>query len=156
MKTIYVLASSLLLTSSAWASSNTPHTMHNINVTDEGNWQGRLVITSADEPAYFTDQSGANKGEMYDFTLNKETSPFVYGFGFDTGADFNVSYTLTLYESTNKTAALLGKSQFTSKSCQFNVSATGPAKPDIKVEKYNGSSCTFNIDSGVGENFLVG
>lgn len=129
--------------------ANDVHTWHQIKV-DNGQWQAKLVITSANEQAYFTDKNSVNEGDSYSFALTSAASPFVYGFGF-TNADFNVSYVLTAYEVTGENTAM-----FAAKTCQFDVSAKGPAQPDIRVEKYNGAQCSFNIVSGVGENFEIG
>ncbi|MCW5588373.1 MAG: hypothetical protein KIT27_01795 [Legionellales bacterium] len=123
------------------------HTWHNITA-DTATWNGRLIITSSNEQAFFTNKSGENEGSIYDFTLNPANPTFTYGFGFTT-ANFNVSYVLTLYQPQST------KSMFVSKACQFDVSAKGPANPDIRVEQYNGANCRYSIVSGVGENFEV-
>lgn len=142
------VALGFFITGSALASD--VHTWHQIKTTN-GSWNGRLVITSSNEQAYFTDQNGSNKGEIYDFVLTKGISPFVYGFGFE-NADFNVSYVLTLYQvAGGKKHAV----RFSSKACQFDVSAKGPANPDIRVESYNGASCSYAIVHGMGENFKI-
>ncbi len=132
-----------LLTANAYASNI--HTWHKINAAN-GNWSGRLVITSANENGYFTDAFGNNKGATYDFKVNNPI-PFTFGFGFGFPADFNISYTLTLY----KTSFI----NFSAATCQFNISAKSPANPDIRVEKYNGAKCNYTITSK-GENFQIG
>ncbi|MCL9779926.1 hypothetical protein M9194_00580 [Vibrio sp. S4M6] len=160
MKSVSIAMLSMLLAGGAWAQSSAPHTWHHISLTDQASadqsvWLGRLTITSASEPAYFTDKDGKNEGQTYDFKLDNDTNPLVYGFGFNQGADFNVSYTVTLYQTSDITNQL-GKSFFASKTCQFNVSAKGPANPDIRVEEYNGAKCSYNIVPGKGEDFTVG
>ena len=155
MRSVCVVSSSLLLAGSAWALNVPIHTLHHINDANHASWQGRLVIASANEPAYFTNKNGVNEGEIYDFTLNNKTAPFVYGFAFKRGANFNVSYTLTLYQSTHHFEGPLSHSFFSSKGCQFNISAKGPAQPDIRIEKYNGAICSFKIVPGQGEDFTV-
>jgi hypothetical protein len=142
---------STLLTSSVFAAD--VHTWHKITA-DNGTWNGRLVITSSDQDAYFTDNGGINKGQTYDFKLTKTTSPFTYGFGFNLQhADFNVSYVLTLYQPADQFSQ--HGLMFSAKACQFNVSAKGPANPDIRVEEYNGAKCLYSIVPNTGENFEV-
>lgn len=119
------------------------HTWHDI-VSKEGRWSGRLVISSGFQNAYFTDSQAKKTGQLYDFHL-EEGTPFIFGFGFDfDGTDFDVSYTLTLYE--------VG---FVSKACVFNVSAKGPAQPDVRIERFNGAECEYQVVHGRGENFEV-
>lgn len=139
----------LAMSANTWAV--TPHTLHTVTAQD-GVWKGRLVITSANENAYFTDANGNKIGEIYDFTLSSTKAPFKYGFGFASPADFNVSYVLTLYQPDNNGGNTV---MFASKACQFNVSAKGPADPDIRVEPYNGAKCDYTVVPGVGENFTV-
>lgn len=134
------------------AFANEPHTWHKITASNSS-WAGRLVITSANQKAFFTDQDGNNKGSLYDFNaLAKQ--PFIYGFGV-TDADFNVSYALTLYQTDTAHDQFINPS-FSNKACQFNVSAKGPADPDIRVEEYNGAKCQYTVIPGVGEYFYIG
>jgi hypothetical protein len=129
---------------SSLVSAGGVHTWHDV-VSEKGDWQGRLVISSSNQKGFFTDSSGQKKGEIYDFSLS-DSAPFVFGFGFDfDGTDFDVSYTLTLYQTS-----------FASKACVFNVSAKGPAQPDVRIEKFNGASCDFEVVHGRGENFKAG
>lgn len=117
------------------------HTWHDV-VSKEGAWSGRLVISSGDQKGYFTDSQAKKVGQLYDFHLGTD-NPFVFGFGFDfDGTDFDVSYTLTLYQTS-----------FVSKACVFNVSAKGPAQPDVRIETFNGAKCDYVVVHGRGENF---
>jgi len=74
-----------------------------------------------------------------------------FGFNFKPGADFDMAYVLTL---TEKKAELTP--QFTSKTCVFLVTATGPAQPDITVKSFNGAQCDWKSVPGMGEDFYVG
>lgn len=123
------------------------HTWHHIKSLT-GNWAGRLVITSANENAYFTDKDGHKVGQLYNFSLNAQT-PFLFGFGFSNPTDFNVSYVLTLYQVDSQ------HTMFSSKACQFDISAKAPAEPDIRVESYNGAKCKYKITT-TGEDYKVG
>lgn len=132
----------ILFSSVAYASGQI-HTWHDITTTN-GQWLGRLVIASSQQAGFFADRDGNKKGPIYDFTLSNDKT-FVYGFGFDVGGtDFDVSYTLTLYQQ-----------NFASKACVFNVSAKGPAMPDVRIEKFNGAECRFARLGGKGGNFSV-
>lgn len=146
----YLLAfGSVLLASNTSASPI--HTMHEITA-DTGHWVGRLVLSSAGEGGYFTNEAGTDLGPLVDFSVDVNM-PYVFGFGFKKGTDFNVSYVLTLYKSQSKENVGVG---FSSKACQFNVSARSPANPDIHVISYNGATCHRDIVQGKGENFSVG
>lgn len=136
---------SMLILAKSWASNT--HTIHNVQA-HHGAWTGRLVIISAEQAAYFTNEQGDNIGAMADFTL-LEGQDYRYGFGFDiANTDFNVAYSLTLYERE--------KFGFSAKSCVFIITAKGPAFPDIQVNGYHGAQCDYQIVDGVGENFQVG
>lgn len=127
-----------------------PHTTHQVSAAT-GEWQGRMVVTSANQAGYFTDIAGNQKlGPLVDFRLEAKR-PYQFGFAFDLpGTDFNVSYVVTLVKQPTVMAPL-----FASPTCQFNVSAKGPANPDVRVESYNGAKCHFTI-TGHGEDFYVG
>lgn len=129
-----------------------PHTTHEISAKT-GEWAGCLVMASPHEAGYFTDVSGEQKwGSQVDFEL-KETAPFAFGFAFELpGTDFDVSYTVTLVKKSEVNG--LGSPLFASPACQFNVSAKGPANPDVRTESYHGADCRYII-TGHGEDFLV-
>lgn len=141
------LAGVLVLFFSAMAYADGVHTWQDV-VSRDGLWIGRLVITSADQKAFFTDTSSTNRGELYDFSVSDDND-FAYGLGFDfVGTDFDLSYTLTLYQTDSSATG------FVSKACVFNVTASAPAVPDIRVEKYNGANCDFEPHHG-REKFIV-
>ena len=111
------------------------HTWHHVSAVD-GHWTTQLVIASADEKGYFTDAAGTVMGPLYAFDVQSDQAPALFGFGFDIpGSDFDISYTVTMV----KQKASSNSVQFVSPTCQFNVSAKGPANPDVRVETYNGA-----------------
>ena len=122
------------------------HTLHKV-VATKANWKGRLVIATPYENAYFVTDA-QDRGQVYDFHLSSN-QPLNYGFAFRPGTDFNVSYTVTLVQDA-------AEANFVNKACVFNVSAKGPANPDIRVQAFNGAECNFKVVEGVGENFTVG
>lgn len=131
------------------AQAGDTHTFHHVTVSS-GDWHGQLVITSPGEDAYFTNASGENYGSMWAFDPVTPQAPFTFGFGFiEPGTDFNASYTLTMVKK------VFTGPQFVSKACQFNISAKGPANPDIRTETYNGADCHYTI-TDKGEDYSVG
>lgn len=139
----------ILLAEPVFAANSNIHTWQYITAKN-GFWQGRLVMASANEKGFFTDANGHGKGQIYDFQLNPDKK-FKFGFGFDvTQTDFNVSFTLTLYKTSNA----FGSPLFTSPACVFNITAKSPANPDIRVEKFHGAICSYVV-TGYGENFYV-
>lgn len=123
--------------------AETPHTLHDINVA-QGAWHGRLTVTSAAQDAFFLKESGEKVGQTYDFDL-AGGERLTYGLGFNLdNTDFNVSYTLTLYEK-----------GFTEKACVYVVTAKGPAVPDIRVESYNGAHCDYKKGRQHGRDFFI-
>ena len=153
MNPLHVLKASAIALAAAVTWSNAQaddvHTFHHITITS-GSWSGQLVITSPGENAYFTDATGNKKGSLYSFDHLTAVTPFAFGFGFaEPDTDFDVSYTLTLVEKAAK------NSQFVSKACQFNISAKGPANPDIRTESYNDADCHYQV-TGKGEDYTVG
>lgn len=146
---ISALVSLSLLASTASADV---HTWHHVTAT-EGHWKTQLVIASADEKGYFTDQAGSKKGQMYAFDVQSGHAPALFGFGFEfPGTDFDVAYTVTMVKQQQSAAHRV---LFSSPACQFNVSAKGPANPDVRVESYNGAQCHYTIISS-GEDYTVG
>ncbi len=119
------------------------HTIHDINVLT-GDWHGRLSIISAMQPAYFLTAEGKNLGQIYDFELSGGHR-LTYGLGFDAEkTDFNVSYSLTVYEN-----------GFTEKACVFVVTAKGPGVPDVRIESYNQASCEVKKGRQRGRDFFI-
>ena len=35
------------------------------------------------------------------------------------------------------------------------ISAAGAATPDVRAEPYNGATCQWQVDPGIGENYVV-
>jgi len=86
------------------------------------------------------------------------TSDQNFSFGFLPGNDdtFDVAYTLSLV-SVNDTAPP-GKSRsllFASPACVYLISAAGAANPDVRGAPYNGATCQWQVNKGVGENYVV-
>ncbi len=126
------------------------HTMHQVTASN-GVWQGQLVFTTPGEAGFFTDAQGNKVASPYAFKEDHSQAPFEFGFGFTLpGTDFDVSYTLTLVKKPSGGAL----PQFVSPACQFNISAKGPANPDIRTESYNGADCSYKVTSK-GENYFV-
>lgn len=132
----------LSLASSLAIAQKTPHTWHTVRSTN-GNWTAQLAMIS--EPGWFVTRKGEG---VSTFSVSPANS-FDYGFGFDAGADFDIAYTLTLTQN----SSAIG---FVSKACVYLITASGPAKPDIRATSYNGATCDWNVVHGVGEDFTVG
>ena len=140
----FLLLALLLITQAAFSSI---HTWHDIHAKGH-HWLGRLSIISAEQGGYFTDASGNNVGQNYDFQTC-EMHPFKFGFGFYiNNTDFNVAYTLTMYQAADNR-------HFESKSCVFVVSAKSPKVTEVEAIAYHGASCNFDIIDNVGLNFSV-
>merc|ERR1719210_2011932 len=77
----------------------------------------------------------------------------VFGFKFPDGDDFAVAYAFTVISNT--TSKNLQKPFFQKMACIYVVAAAGPARPDLRVEEYNGALCHWNIDEGYGEHFFI-
>lgn len=147
-----IISAAMLLSLGITTTNAAVHTSHHVSAT-EGSWKAQLVIASPDEKGYFTDQSGNSMGSLYAFDVHADQDPVLFGFGFDfPGTDFDVSYTVTLIKQKQTDAHGV---MFASPACQFNVSAKGPANPDIRVESYNGAQCHYHITS-TGEDFIAG
>ena len=121
------------------------HTWHNVKSVD-GNWIGRLAIITAQQGGYFADEQSQSLGTSYDFTLLNDT-PVIYGFGFDyETTDFNVAYTVSLYQ----------KDSYVAKACVYTVTASGPGIPDIRINSFNGADCKTSRASHRGTDFIGG
>lgn len=116
------------------------HTWNQV-FSSKGNWTVKLSMLN--EGGHFYDTAGA---EISKFDLTHGTG-YKYGFGFDHGADFDIAYTMVAIQQTPPA--------FVSKTCVFVVTASAPARPDIRVSTFNGAQCSFKIVPGVGENFFV-
>ncbi|OGT46607.1 MAG: hypothetical protein A3E83_07335 [Gammaproteobacteria bacterium RIFCSPHIGHO2_12_FULL_41_20] len=122
------------------------HTWHTI-ISNEGNWKATLQVINQMEHAWFTDQSCSRIHSLGVSPMNLAQ----FGFGFDSQADFDVAYTLTLVQDKNPAT-----SHFTSKACVFVITAKGPANPDVAVNSYHGAKCDWKVVKGKGEDFYVG
>lgn len=141
MKSIALIAMLWLTGSSLWGSI---HTWHKIDV-QQGRWQGRLAIIISNQGGYFANAAGNKIGANYDFIIDLN-NPLKYGFGFDyNSTDFNVAYSVTLYQ----------EDTFSNKACVFNVTAKGPAIPDIRINEYNGAKCSTSREEHHGTNFHI-
>ena len=150
-KPISLLAACILASSSCLALAAKPHTTHTIT-SHGGTWHGKLVITSANQPGYFLDNNGQNHGNSWAFDLTSNQPTLHYGFGFNVGATFDISYSLNLY----KGSSYANKLGFSSQACEFVVTAKGPAKPDVQVIPYNGAKCRVTDPDKTGVDFEVG
>lgn len=138
------LLSFCLLSGNTLAELVKPHTWHNVSSTN-GTWQASLQMINQD--GYFV---GRDTISASNFTISQNKS-FDYGFGFNVGADFDIAYSLTLVQQRPQTAR-----QFTSKACVYVITASGPARPDVRVSSFNGAKCDWKVQDGVGEDFIVG
>lgn len=125
-----------------FAHPNPVHTWHTIT-SDNGDWQGKLQMINQGGD-FVTPQGNL----LHAFNISPTTHQD-YGFSFNRGDDFDVAYTLTLTQKNNS------DNFFQSKACVYVVTASGPAKPDIRVSEFNGAKCRYTVVSGRGENFEV-
>ena len=132
-----------LTSNCALAEGKTPHTWHTVS-TASGTWEAKLQMLN--QGGSFVTREGAL---INDFAISPSHSQD-YGFIFDDGDDFDVAYSLTMVEKSSN--ALL----FKSKACVYVITASGPAKPDIRVSSFNGAKCDYKVIHGVGEDFMVG
>ena len=42
---------------------------------------------------------------------------------------------------------------FKSMACSYVIAAAGPAQPDVRAEPFNGATCLWERNEGVGENY---
>ncbi len=134
------------------ASAIDVHTHHYIR-TNGGHWNGMLSFTSPNEAGYFTDKSDRKLPLQPTFTLDP-SSPYYFGFGFSVpGTDFDVSYVVTIVKKSQSLHQVAGP-MFASPTCQFNVSASSPGHPDVRISTYNGAKCQY-LDNGQGGDFQV-
>ncbi|MDF1797390.1 MAG: hypothetical protein P1U63_12720 [Coxiellaceae bacterium] len=126
------------------------HTHHHVRATD-GDWSGMLSFTSPHEAGFFTDKDDNKLPTQPVFSLSSQV-PYYFGFGFSIpGTDFDVSYVVTVVKSKHNG---LASPHFASPTCQFNVSASSPGHPDVRVSTYNGAKCQY-LDNGQGGDFQV-
>lgn len=137
---LHVMILVSLLSAFSTTNASPPHTWHTVNAT-QGTWQGKLQMLN--QGGHFVNREGS---QISEFSINKEQS-FDYGFSFDKGDDFDLSYALTLVLKTSPA--------FVSKACVFVITASGPAKPDIRVSSFNGAKCEYKVVHGRGEDFSV-
>lgn len=131
-----------ILSSLVYAYPNPPHTWHIIKSID-GAWEGKLQMLN--QGGAFVTRDGTL---IKHFTIHPQQS-LEYGFSFDRGDDFDVAYSLTLTQKKNK------HQYFESKACVYVITASGPAKPDIRVSSFNQADCKYNVVHGKGEDFEV-
>jgi len=141
MKKLSLLFACLILSFNAMAA----HTWHDVHATS-GHWNARAAIISAYQGGYLVDADGRNQGQLFNFDVS-DSQGATFGFGFDMDtSDFDVAFSLTLYEAGNN---------FTSKACVFTITAKGPGIPDVVVNDYNGASCEVRKGPR-GRDFYVG
>ena len=46
-----------------------------------------------------------------------------------------------------------GRKLFKSMACSYVIAAAGPAQPDVRAEPFNGATCMWERNEGVGENY---
>ena len=126
----------------ALAGNPTPHTWHTVTAAS-GTWDAKLQMLN--QGGSFVTHDGL---VVNGFSISP-THTQDYGFIFNNGDDFDVAYTLTMIE---KSAHAL---RFQSKTCVYVITASGPAKPDIRVSSFNGAKCDYNVVHGRGEDFTV-
>ena len=105
-----------------------------------------------------------------------------FGFKIGPGATFDVAYSLTLVRTSSEPLnpnpgrpmgirsseeaekEVLGQEAqearalrqlFKSMACSFVIAAAGPAQPDVRAEPFNGATCLWERNEGVGENYQV-
>ncbi|MDF1761663.1 MAG: hypothetical protein P1U40_14110 [Coxiellaceae bacterium] len=140
----------ITLTAASSVQAMNVHTHHYVRANG-GSWKGMLSFTSPDEAGYFADKDGNKLPAQPQFTLSAQ-QPYYFGFGFAIpGTDFDVSYVLTVVKSKQSGVSA---SHFASPSCQFNVSASSPGHPDVRISTYNGAKCQY-LDNGQGGDFQV-
>lgn len=127
------------------ANTNPVHTWHTIQ-SGNGVWDAKLQMLTGN--GSFVSHDGK---PMNNFSVSTAQSQ-EYGFVLGAYSDFNVAYTLTLI---SREPMDLKNVNFKSKACVFVLTATGPAKPDIRANSFNGAVCNWEIDPGRGENFYV-
>lgn len=131
-----------LVTTCALADNKTPHTWHTVRA-ENGTWDAKLQMLN--QGGSFVTRDGVS---LNNFTINPAKT-LDYGFIFYDGADFDVAYTLTMIERNSDNL------RFQSKTCVYLITASGPAKPDIRVSSFNGAKCDYRVVHGKGEDFMV-
>lgn len=120
-----------------------PHTW-NVVTSNDGVWEAKLQMLN--ENGYFVSRDGKDMSHFIVNTNQKQE----FGFGFNSDADFDIAYTLTLLQKSTTASP-----QFSSKACVYVITASGPAKPDVRIMNYNGASCEWQVVAGVGESYTV-
>lgn len=116
-----------ILSAATMTNEATAYTWHTVR-TSAGEWTANIGMIN--EAGFFVNR----KGERINSFLIDANHSYDFGFGFDDNADFNIAYSLTVVQNEKV-------KQFTSKACVFIITATAPAKPDIKTMSYNGAKC---------------
>mmetsp|Transcript_79 Transcript_79/g.142 ORF Transcript_79/g.142 Transcript_79/m.142 type:complete len:179 (-) Transcript_79:22-558(-) len=147
------------------------HTWHNVTAY-RGTWKAQL--SSISETARFfwpncTEMDGPTP--VFEVVGGKAVESGSASFGFEIGPDddFDVAYSLTMVrtsqEPLNPTESLRllpraaermeGRQLFKSMACSYVIAAAGPAQPDVRAEPFNGATCLWERNEGIGENYQV-
>lgn len=127
---------------------STPHTHDTITALDS-NWQ--VTLSPLFEHSTFLNQDNQT---ITAFPL-KSNQTMAYGFVLPASANFNITYAITAVQqpSTRNNKQVSIKPH--NKACVFIVTATSPAKPDVKPVSFNGATCDWGINQQ-GEYYKVG
>ena len=144
--------SSFALSNDTSLVSPTPHFQARISALNtESNlkpWSIRLQDIAPNENVFFI-VNGKIITNSITIDITKNT-PFIYGFAYNQGTDFNETYTITAIDTSQAGEAI----QHKTKSCVFIVGAKGPADPYVVVENYSGANCSYK-NHGVGPKIAI-
>ena len=152
-----------------WALPSCPdiHTWHNVTAF-RGTWKAQLASLS--EKALFYSPNCTDMGASPTFEVvggqSVASGSATFGFKIAEGDTFDVAYSLTLVR---RSAEPLhphkdvdgnanqdgGRKLFKSMACSYVIAAAGPAQPDVRAEPFNGATCLWERNEGVGENYQV-
>ncbi len=113
--------------------------------SDNGTWNAQLAVINEVGHIWFQKEDGS---KIDHFKIDK-ANPQKYGMDSDQYGDFDKAYTLVLTTAKND-----ADPNFVSKTCVFVISAKG-VDPDIRPLSYNGATCTWKSNPGVGINYYV-
>lgn len=143
------------------------HTWHNVTAF-RGTWKPQL--SSINEKALFYHPNCTEMGAAPTFQVvggkAVASGSATFGFKIAEGDTFDVAYSLTLVRSSAEplhpkdgTVDTVGTGRerrlFKSMACSYVIAAAGPAQPDVRAEPFNGATCLWERNEGVGENYQV-
>eukprot|EP00440_Ansanella_granifera_P018529 gb/GFBE01020123.1/.p1 GENE.gb/GFBE01020123.1/~~gb/GFBE01020123.1/.p1 ORF type:complete len:190 (+),score=32.13 gb/GFBE01020123.1/:1-570(+) len=165
---VSVLASAVL----AVPPCPTIHTWHNVTAF-RGTWKAQLSSVS-ERARFFWPNCSEMNGATPTFEIvggePVESNSATFGFEIDPHDTFDVAYSLTLVRTSaeplhpqaprSRKQSLPSQTSderklFASMACTYVIAAAGPAQPDVRAEPFNGATCMWERNEGVGENYQV-